>query len=183
MGVDDSASQAASGRLLLPDRPLGVSCGLGYYGLGHSLSIDQLEASKHHSSMLLAGQLVLSGSWQECLPWREWQLAPVSTHYSAALLSFLQAHLAFARCWPGKTSPHGVEVSCRSHFHVHQDDIDMLNAGSTTASHGHRRMMLAFAPAPAPVPAGAPLPESALVSNGAPAGQGAPDVAATAYAV
>jgi hypothetical protein len=62
-------------------------------------------------------------------------------------------------------------------------NIEVLNAGSTTASHGHRRMMLAFAPAPAPVPAGAPLPESALVSNGAPAGQAAPDVAASAFAV
>lgn len=110
-------------------------------------------------------------------------VGPSRAHYSAAKVSFLQAHLAFARCWLGKTSPHGVEVSCKSHFHVHQDDMDMLNAGSTTASYGHRRMMLAFAPAPAPVPAGAPLPESALVSNGAPAGQAAPDVAVSAYAV
>ena len=38
--------------------------------------------------------------------------------------------------------------------------------------------MQAFAPAPAPVPAGAPLPQSALMSNGAPSGQEAPTLSA-----
>ena len=112
MGVDDSASKSTSGRLNLPDRPLGVSCGLRCSRLGHSLPIYQLEASKHYFSVLRAGWLVLFRSSQDAFHGVSGR-GHSPTHDSATKVSFLQAHLAFARCWLSTTSPHGVEVSCK----------------------------------------------------------------------